>query len=239
MCIVQVKLLPRSALKQSTRNSIESKMPTFNRKHSNHVLVDNLLVSSMNMKRRHKKVINFTSTFRPLYNLSRIWGFASFSIGINSNGELQIMRIQLSDGLWFLITTFIFSLFAIKSACKSEYTEGNVSQKTWAMLVCARFLEIFASAYSIFVIFWNICNRSKLINMVNMYIRFDRKVFIWKIYVHCLNPFCYAEIRLANNFMCFSLQRYRNWRYFSTTNMNIDALGLYASLPCFRLAFFH
>lgn len=86
-------------------------MITFNQKHSNIVLVDNLIVSTMNMKKRQKKVMNFGSVFRPLYYLSRIWGLASFSIDTNSNEELQNPKIHLKDVVWFSTNILIFSLF--------------------------------------------------------------------------------------------------------------------------------
>lgn len=50
-------------------------------------------------------------------------------------------------------------------------------------MVSARLLELFGSMYGILAIIMNLCNRFNLINMVNMYVRFDKKVFIRRLFM--------------------------------------------------------
>lgn len=174
-------------------------MTTFNQKHSNIVLVDNLIVSLMDMKRRHKKQMNFGTVFRPLYYLSRMWGLASFSIGTNSNGELQPPKIRLHDGLWLSATIMIYSLFVYNTLSSYRPSKINLSQKTWVMMVSSHLLELFGSIYGIFGIIMSVSNRFKLISMVKLLTRFDREVFIE---VKLTSPF--TNLHNHNSYLSFS-----------------------------------
>lgn len=154
-------------------------MITSNPKHSEIVLVDSLIVPSMNMKSRPKKAMNFISVFRPLYYLSRVWSLASFSIATNSNGELHSPKIHLFDGLWLSTNILIYLLFAYEALNMQKSSEENLSERTWVLMVSVHLLELFGSIYGILVIIMNVRNRFKLISLVNLYLRFDKEVFIY------------------------------------------------------------
>lgn len=154
-------------------------MITHNRKNSKIVLVDNLIVSSMNMKRKYSRIKNFASVFRPLYYLSRVWGLASFSILTKLNGELQNPKIHLHDGLWISATITLYSLFAYNTLKTFVPSEENVNEKTFVMMVSARLMDLFGFIYGIWGIMWNLRHRFKFINMVNMFTRFDREVLAY------------------------------------------------------------
>lgn len=151
-------------------------MITLNRNHSKIVLVDNLIESSMTSKKSGTEIMNFGSVFRPLYYLSRIWGLAPFSITTNSNGEVQKPKIHFFDGLLFLISFCVYFLFTNSALTKFEASKEYLKKETWILILCTRSLEVFTYVYGILTIIMNVCNRFKLINMVNMYTRFDREV---------------------------------------------------------------
>lgn len=153
-------------------------MIALNRKHSKIELVDNLIVSSNTTKRRHTKIMNFGSVFRPLYFLSRIFGFASFSISTKSKGEIQNPKIYFYDGLWFLTVILMYLVFAYDTLNTFRTSKQFLNQKTWVMVVCARLTEVLSFIHGILAIIMNVVNRFKLMNMVKMYNRFDKEVWV-------------------------------------------------------------
>lgn len=146
-------------------------MITCNPKHSQIVLVNNLIKSSLPLKESGIKITNFGSVFRPLHYLSRISGIAPFSIVTNSNGDVQKPKIHIHDGLLFLTMICIYGLFSIHS-----YNRFNLSGKSYLLYLCAYLFETFTFAYGILMVIMNVCNRFKLIEMLKTYIRFDKEV---------------------------------------------------------------
>lgn len=156
-------------------------MITFNRKHPKIVLVDNVIVSSMLLNKGRKKTMSFGSVYRSHYYLSRVWGLASFSIATDSNEEIKIAKIRLYDVVWFLATISIYSLFTFDELNQFEDFRRKSNQKgfngAWILIACARLVNILGFSYGILVVVMNICNRFNLMNLVNMYIRFDKEVY--------------------------------------------------------------
>ena len=58
------------------------------------------------------KKLNFMDSFRPVYYFSRIFGLLPFSFIYDSNGDVQKTKITKFDGLWFLISMFVYVLMS-------------------------------------------------------------------------------------------------------------------------------
>lgn len=151
-------------------------MITLSRKHSKIILVDNLIEPSVTSKKDGTKSMNFGSVFRPFYYLSRIWGLTPYSITENSNGDVRKPKIYIHDSLWFMISICLYSLFFESSLIKFKISKDHLKKETWILILFARLMELFTYAYGISTIILNVCNRFKLIDMIKMYVCFDREV---------------------------------------------------------------
>lgn len=58
------------------------------------------------------KKLTFAHSLKPIYILSRIFGFMPFSIIFESNGAIQTARIRKIDFLWFITSIGIYLLSA-------------------------------------------------------------------------------------------------------------------------------
>lgn len=179
-----------------------------NPKQSKLELVDNVIEPSTTLKRKCIKTLNFGSVFCPLYCLSRIWGLAPFTIVKSSNGEVQNPKLRLRDVLWFLVMVCGQLYFMQKSWANFNTSSIKIKKETWILIISARGMEIFAFAYGIATIFMNICNRFKVINIIKMFIHFDREV-------------CWFNFSPCSPFSVWSFCTIYGFRYLKMAKINV------------------
>lgn len=132
--------------------------------------------------------INFAYSFRPLCYFSRIFGLVPFKIIINVDGSVEKPRVSVGDGLWFVISICFYILLAIISYQNTIFPESlNIS---YLMIIGDYVLLILGLGFGLLMIIMDMCNRFKIINILQMFNNFDQKVTFsnsWSITINLLS----------------------------------------------------
>lgn len=115
--------------------------------------------------------INFLYSFRPIYYFSRIFGLMPFSIIYDSNGEIKQSKITIVDGIWFLISMFIYSLHLYLTLLKFS---NQTTPTTFVMILGNTFLLMIVM-YGAGAVAMGMCNRFKYIKIAKNFTVFDRQ----------------------------------------------------------------
>lgn len=123
---------------------------------------------------------NFVHSFRPVYYLSRIFGLMPFTMKLcDTNQRIQKAQVTVFDGVWFLISISLYISMAI-IAWKTMDLPQKTIQSSYILILGDNLLLIVGLVYSALIIAFDMHNRSKLVEILNKFVTFDKEV----IFVH-------------------------------------------------------
>lgn len=117
---------------------------------------------------------NFAYTFRPIYFLSRVFGYMPFSIAWSSKEKYYVARIRPIDGLWFVSIIFVYLLMSIFT-----YRRDDSAMKDKLPNLCipvGRTYQTLSLFFCVAIIVTDMINRFKIIGILNLFNRFDEEV---------------------------------------------------------------
>lgn len=121
------------------------------------------------------KATKFVDIFRPVYYFLRFCGQMPFSIVSNLNSENLVQpRVNKRDALWFFIAMCLYTAIAWR-------TFGKLTAKLdESKIVCVLFtgnslLHVTTMMFGIVKLIMDMCNREKLVNILNKFTQFDRE----------------------------------------------------------------
>lgn len=118
--------------------------------------------------------LNFSVVFRPIYYFLRVFGFMPFTIVYDSKGAVQKHSITVFDVVWLLISLFVY-LYAIHSTI-IWYDSENSPDMSAFLLWVGKIFYILEIVFCIIGILMDLCNRYKLINILQSFEMFDEEV---------------------------------------------------------------
>lgn len=116
---------------------------------------------------------NFAYVFRPIYYISRVFGFMPFKIIYNSKSDAQEPKMGAFDMIWFLISISVY-LLAIDTKQVWDVQLKNNGSNT--LSISTKALSIVELIFGIIGIGMDLCNRFKLINILGKFTIFDCEV---------------------------------------------------------------
>lgn len=126
----------------------------------------------------NSKALNFLSSFKVNYYFLRFFGLWPFSLVRDPNGEIRKCKIRKLDLLWFIISMPLY-VSASFVFYKNSQTESKILKFTTKVISSGDNIRIAISLISVaLAIAIDMCNRFKLINMLNMFVRFDESVSV-------------------------------------------------------------
>lgn len=128
----------------------------------------------MALKTSNSRRLNFVHSFKPIYILSRIFGFMPFTIAYNSDGGIQRARITVIDFIWFTISIGVYIFSTLNFIAFIMRTQVPHSYITLAY--ATRSIIIMRKLFYIVCIAADMCNRFKLVEILKKIGHFDEKV---------------------------------------------------------------
>lgn len=128
----------------------------------------------MALRNSNSKNLTFAHSFKPIYILSRIFGFMPFTIAYDSNGAIQTARITVIDFVWFTISVGVYILSTINFIAFIRHAQIPKAYVTLAY--ATRSIIIFRKIFYIVCIITDMFNRFKLVEILKKISNFDEKV---------------------------------------------------------------
>lgn len=125
-------------------------------------------------KEQRSPEVDFANTFRPIHYCSRLCGLMTFSIVCGSDGEVLNPRVSLLDGVWFGIMLCIHTVMVLlfyRYVCISSTNVVSPSLSVGVNIIIL-LPEIIGGVVSTL----NLCNRFKIVRILNTFKVFDTKV---------------------------------------------------------------
>lgn len=128
-------------------------------------------------KETHEKNVHFTRVFRPIYFFARICGFMPFSVQhSDTQSEHFVPRIGIYDFVWFAISMSFYLAMIINTFCGKIVLPHESNAQLNAIVVGNHLLRLMILLFSIFALIMDVCNRYKLVNILNDFSIFDQEV---------------------------------------------------------------
>lgn len=131
------------------------------------------------------KTSNFLSSFKFNYYFLRVFGQWPFALVRDSNGEIQKHKIRILDPLWFIISMALYIAASITFYKNAQFEREN-PKFARKIINSGEYIRITLSLIFVALeIAIDMCNRRKLINVVNMFLRFDESVSVDRYLAIC------------------------------------------------------
>lgn len=127
------------------------------------------------VRKAHFKKLSFAYGFRPIYCFSRVFGLMPFSITHVSNVDIQEPRVSDLDWLWFMISTLTYSSLAFLNY-QSMKLLYDPSVNLSVLVLGDKLLLVTVLICGVLIMVINMCNRFKLVNILNNFTAFDNEV---------------------------------------------------------------
>lgn len=121
----------------------------------------------------------FLSSFKSSHYFLRAFGLWPFSIVCDeSNGGVQKPKVTKIDLLWFIVSIHLYILAAIVFFNNREnFERKNVGSTAKYIIINGEFVRLaFCLTLIALLIGIDMCNRFKLVSVVNMFVAFDKLV---------------------------------------------------------------
>lgn len=128
-------------------------------------------------KDEHEKIVHFTRVFRPIYCFARICGFMPFSIRRTDslNGHF-VPRVSPCDVIWFAISMCFYLTMIVNTFWGRIFLPHEANALLSAIAVGNYLLRLLILSFSIVHLIIDVCNRYKLVNILNDFTVFDQEV---------------------------------------------------------------
>lgn len=130
-------------------------------------------------RKDNSKKLHFEYTFRPIYYISRVFGQMPFSFVRDSNGEIQVSKVGILDGIWCIVSILMYSGMAYSVYCSIEIPQ-DPSVNSSTLLKGDNLSILIEFILCLFMIGVDMFNRSKLVNILKDFTIFDEQVIFNK-----------------------------------------------------------
>lgn len=121
------------------------------------------------------KAKDFSYGIRPIYYFSRAIGLMPYTIIRNPTSQVYESRVRLFDALWFAISIFFYIMMAISSYYNMKMPhDSNLS--SYILILGDFVLLILNLIVAAIIIIMDMCNRFKLVKILNTFIIVDKSV---------------------------------------------------------------
>lgn len=128
-------------------------------------------------KETHGQIVHFTKIFRPIYFFARICGFMPFSVQRSATqNEHFVPRMRICDVLWFAICMCIYLAMIANTFVGKIFLPHESTAQLNAIVVGNHLLRLMILFFSTFALIMDVCNRYKLVNILNDFTVFDQEV---------------------------------------------------------------
>lgn len=133
--------------------------------------------------------LNLVHHFRPIYYFSRVFGFMSFSIVYDTKKKSLLPIVKIFDILWFM--AFLCLYMALAFSTYRRILSSQISNGLYVLIIGGSMQILFSLILGAIITVMDMCNRRKLVNIVNKFYMFDKEV---TLYFSCFNQTKYAHI---------------------------------------------
>lgn len=125
----------------------------------------------------HEKIVHFTRVFRPIYIFAHIFGFMPFSIRhSDSQCDQFVPHVSKFDTLWLAISMCFYSAMILNTFCGKNGLRHESNAQLNAIVLGNHLLRLMILFFGIFALIMDMCNRFKLVNILNDFTAFDQEV---------------------------------------------------------------
>lgn len=128
-------------------------------------------------KEIHEEIMHFTRVFRPIYFFARFCGLMPFSIQrtINTQNERFEPHVSKFDGLWFAISMCFYLTMVANTFFGEIILPHESNDHLNAIILGNHLLRLMILIFGGFALIMDMCNRYKLINILNKFTVFDQE----------------------------------------------------------------
>lgn len=123
----------------------------------------------------HKKIINFTDIFRPIYYFARFCGQLPFTIVRSPTDEFHRSQVTRLDAIWFVLSISLYAAVSFRTAQILTF-EINANETEHVLFVGNAALHIITMSFGILKVALDLFNRHKLVDILNKFTKFDHEV---------------------------------------------------------------
>lgn len=178
---------------------------------------------------------DFMYSFRPLYYISRIFGYMPFSIVCDSNDSIKGPKIRLFDSIWFIIAMSVYISSAIMILQNVEYPEIQSNIVMTVLKSSDHLVLAFMLIFGAVIIVMDMLNRFKLVDILKDINTFDEEVgklykkmtrfyLNFKFFYYSL---CTQAVEIG---ICFNYKKHRRWFCLFCVMLNSIPLIIIVSL---------
>lgn len=128
--------------------------------------------------RSHAKRNKITHSFCPVYYFSRIFGLMPFTVAHGTNESIRKPEVRLVDGVWFGVSICFYIALAIL-ILKSVKLPDSAHKPSYILMLGDYLQLIVGLIYASLIIIFDMCNRCKLVGILNKFIIFDHEVMLY------------------------------------------------------------
>lgn len=143
------------------------------------VSVSKAFPNSTYLKSTHEQFrnenFNFSHNFSPVYYYSRLFGLMPFTIDGETGRGIQKPKVNISDGLWFLVSIAIYISMALIAYINMQLPP-DANTAAFILVLGDYVLLIVGLIYSALIIIFDMYNRIRLTDILNKFITFDKEV---------------------------------------------------------------
>lgn len=125
--------------------------------------------------KKRSKDSNFAYVFRPVHYTSRIVGLLPFSFVYESNGEIKDSKIRIFDWFWFIMCISVYTLIIYSGLAHINLSKGPLDN-TFIVYLGSDLNVITCFCSTVINIVYQMCNRSKLVEILKSFTMFDKEV---------------------------------------------------------------
>lgn len=123
-------------------------------------------------------VVNFVHVFRPIYYFARFFGQMPFSIVQIASDEFHQPRIRKWDFIWFTISICMYTVLTVFNSwyifrASLLFRVNKILYLLAWTISTLRFVNFLCA---LVMLIMDVCNRHRLVNILNKFTAFDRKV---------------------------------------------------------------
>lgn len=201
------------------------------------------LTENHKVKSHTAKIIDFPHVFRPIYFFARFFGQMPFTIVYRSSsgifGRPQVNKI---DALWYFISICTYTALAY-SICYfliRAFSHYPIDPILYVLTSAVNMFRLINFLCGILILIMDMCNRHKLLKILNKFTMFDRKAseisseFDFKL----KDKFHFRCIQVASKGIYFNYKRdiQHAWLYCIVTILTLFLLNV---STYFALKFYH
>lgn len=117
---------------------------------------------------------NFLHSFRPIYLISRGFGLMPFSIVYYPNGDIVGPKVTIFDGIWFAISLCVYTCGIYVASVYPVFNQPT-SKVSMVLIIGYTVCFLLGLILGHVSIILEMCNRFKLINIIEKFTIFDQE----------------------------------------------------------------